>query len=228
MFKRIFITMLSAVFIFSARGEEIFILPDPDPAAQVPWNLTELMSTPQVFPAPAFETEQGITPLFYQGEKFKGKETRIFAWVGIPEGPGPFPGMVLVHGGGGTAYKDWVQLWVKRGYAAIAMDTAGHIPVRPEGQKRGWMLHEHCGPRGWGGFDQMNDPVRDQWIYYAVAAVIRGHSLLRSYDQVDASRIGLTGISWGGHLTCITAGLDDRFRFAAPVYGCGFLGEDSS
>jgi hypothetical protein len=34
--------------------------------------------------------------------------------------------------------------------------------------------------------------------------------------------IGVTGISWGGYLTCIVAGVDRRFRLAVPVYGCGF------
>jgi len=51
---------------------------------------------------------------------------------------------------------------------------------------------------------------------------------LRSLPEVDASRIGLTGISWGGFLVNIVAGVDDRFAFVAPVYGCGFLGENSS
>ena len=37
----------------------------------------------------------------------------------------------------------------------------------------------------------------------------------------------MTGISWGGWLTCIVAGLDERFMFAVPVYGCGFLDDDS-
>jgi hypothetical protein len=46
--------------------------------------------------------------------------------------------------------------------------------------------------------------------------------------EVDADRIGITGISWGGYLTCIVSGLDSRFKFAVPVYGCGFLGEDST
>ena len=45
--------------------------------------------------------------------------------------------------------------------------------------------------------------------------------------EVDASRIAVTGISWGGYLTCIVAGLDDRLKAAVPVYGCGFLHEDS-
>jgi hypothetical protein len=58
-----------------------------------------------------------------------------------------------------------------------------------------------------------------------VADVILAHSLLASLPEVDAGRIGLTGISWGGYLTCITAGVDPRFRLAVPVYGCGFTNE---
>jgi hypothetical protein len=61
-----------------------------------------------------------------------------------------------------------------------------------------------------------------------VAAVVRGHSLLRSLPEVDAERIGITGISWGGYLTCIVAGLDQRFAVAMPVYGCGFLRDNSA
>jgi hypothetical protein len=34
------------------------------------------------------------------------------------------PGIVLLHGGGGTAFESWVKLWVDRGYAAIAIDTS--------------------------------------------------------------------------------------------------------
>src|SRR5207245_682974 len=68
---------------------------------------------------------------------------------------------------------------------------------------------------------------KEMWTYHAVAAVIRGHSLLGSLPEVDPHRIGITGISWGGYLTCIVAGLDNRLKVAVPVYGCGFLGEDS-
>jgi hypothetical protein len=45
---------------------------------------------------------------------------------------------------------------------------------------------------------------------------------------VDPNKIGLTGSSWGGVLTILGMGVDQRFKFAAPVYGCGFLGENSS
>lgn len=57
--------------------------------------------------------------------------------------------------------------------------------------------------------------------------MIRGHSLLASLPEVDRNRIGVTGISWGGYLTCIVAGIDNRLKVAVPVYGCGFLGNNS-
>ena len=58
--------------------------------------------------------------------------------------------------------------------------------------------------------------------------VIRAHSLVQSFAEVDAGLTGLTGISWGGYLTCMTVGVDHRFKVAVPVYGCGFLHENSA
>ena len=133
--------------------------------------------------------------------------------------------MVLVHGGGGTAFADWAKLWTGRGYAAIAMDLCGCVPRKG---KSGWERLEQGGPPGWGGFDQIDGDEQDQWTWQAVADVLLANSLIRSYPEVDPDRVGVTGISWGGYLTCIAASLDKRFRFAAPVYGCGFLGEDST
>jgi len=72
------------------------------------------------------------------------------------------------------------------------------------------------------------DNPREMWSYHAVADVIMAHNLIRSFPEVDPSRIGVTGISWGGYLTCIVAGVDDRFAVAVPVYGCGFLHQDSA
>jgi PhoPQ-activated pathogenicity-related protein len=57
---------------------------------------------------------------------------------------------------------------------------------------------------------------------------MRAHSLLRSFPEVDAEHTAVTGISWGGYTTCLVASLDDRFKAAVPVYGCGFLHEGES
>ena len=191
------------------------------------------LQTPKSYPAPAELEKPGVKAVFYEGVAFQGKPTRVFAYYGIPQSePGKkVPAMVLIHGGGGTAFESWVELWNKRGYAAIAMDTCGAIPKGKKPNSRfsnDWERHEHSGPRGWGDFAGIDNPPTDQWTYHAVSAAIIGHSLLRSFPEVDVDRIGVTGISWGGYLTCIVSGLDSRFKFAAPVYGCGFLGENST
>jgi dienelactone hydrolase len=144
--------------------------------------------------------------------------------------PKPVPGrkapaIVLVHGGDGSAFAHWAQLWAARGYAAISMDTCGSISEGPEAGTH--LRHEDGGPSGWGGFNQIDEPSEDQWNHHAVANVVLAHSLIRSLPGVDAECTGVTGISWGGYLTCIAAGIDPRFKFAAPVYGCGFLHENS-
>lgn len=194
------------------------------------WDLEQLFKAPASREAEAFK-HPGVDAIFYEGVPWQGKPVEVFAWCGVPkrEDGKKVPGIVLVHGGLGTAFAEWVALWNSRGYAAIAMDTCGAVPdvARKEPSERHWPRHGRSGPAGWGNFEQSDLPPKEQWNYHAVAAVIQGHSLLRSLPGVDADRIGITGVSWGGVLTCITAGIDDRLAFAAPVYGCGFLGNDS-
>ncbi|MGB9687349.1 acetylxylan esterase [Thermogutta sp.] len=184
-----------------------------------PWDTDVLFQPPRVEWS---EEKDGVRELYYQGEPYQGRPTRVYAVYAQPPGAGPFPAMVCVHGGGGTAFQEWVRLWAERGYAAISMDLAGcgpHHQRLPDGGP------DQSDESKFRSFDE--DSVTDMWTYHAVAAVIRAHSLLRSLPQIDAQRIGVTGISWGGYLTCIVAGVDNRFRLAIPVYGCGFLHENS-
>ncbi len=185
-----------------------------------------------MYPANGFEYP-GVKAVFYDGMPYQGRNTRIFAWYGFPDRfSGKVPAIVLVHGGGGTAFPDWVRLWNSRGYAAIAMDTCGGVPAWFNSNycRNPWPRHEWSGPLGW-GLDKVSFapelPPEEQWPYHAVSAVVLAHSLIRSFPEVDANRIGVTGVSWGGYLTCLSAGIDNRFAFAAPVYGCGFLGRTS-
>jgi len=188
--------------------------------SEIPWDIDSLHEIPRVFPAGGFDESGGILPIFIEGPRWKGKPTRIFAWMGVPDSGSRLPGMVLVHGGGGTAFREWVELWNGRGYAAIAMDTCGSVPGGSYGN---WDRHRMGGPPGWGGFKEVDDPVEDQWVYHAVSDIILASSVLSSQPGVDSRRIGLTGISWGGYLSCIAGSIDSRFRFSSPVYGCGHL-----
>jgi hypothetical protein len=108
------------------------------------------------------------------------------------------------------------------------MDTYGCIPDGAAGMTVKSHRHLDGGaPFAGGGFGQANLAVEDQWMYHAVADTVLAASLLRTLPGVDPDRIGMTGISWGGIVAEIAAGVDPRFRFVAPVYGCGFLGENS-
>ncbi|VTS00114.1 alpha/beta hydrolase family protein [Tuwongella immobilis] len=191
------------------------------PAKTVPatWDVAALQSATIT---PEWGETKGLArEVYYAGEPFRGKPTRIFAYYAKPEGKGPFPAMVLVHGGGGTAFQAWAEHWAKRGYCAIAMDLAGK---GPKGRLPDGGPDQDDGGK-FGAFTESN--YRDMWSYHAVAAAIRAHTLIRSFPEVDRDRIGLTGISWGGYLTCIISGVDHRFQAAVPVYGCGFLQDNS-
>jgi dienelactone hydrolase len=183
-----------------------------------PWNLETLRRPPRFT---AGKPDGLLTPLTYVGEPYRGKPTHVFAYLARPEKVGgKLPAVVLVHGGGGTAFQEWAALWARRGYVALAMDLAGQ---GPDGKRL-----PDGGPAQDDATKFADVPLKDAWSYHAVADVIRGVSLLATLPEVDPDRIAVTGISWGGYLTCIVAGLDDRLKAAVPVYGCGFLHENSA
>jgi dienelactone hydrolase len=210
-----------------------------------PWNLTKLKST---VPAMKWvDQSHPVHALTYAGEKYLGKDTEVFAFyaspitIGAAKPGAKFPGVVLIHGGGGTAFAEWAQLWAKRGYAAIAMDLNGSRPPEPEyddkgmaksnahDQKTRTRLPNGGPPHGHAEkFDSIGGDTSDDWPFHAAASVMRAHSLLRSFAEVDAEHTAVTGISWGGYTTCLVASLDDRFKAAVPVYGCGFLHQGES
>lgn len=178
--------------------------------------------------APEHDTN-GVNAVWLESVPWNGRPTRVFAYYGLPvdaTDKRKVPGIVLVHGGGGTAFHRWVRTWVARGYAAISMDTCGGVPWGKEYSEE-HPRHAWSGPNGWGCFADEDKNPEDQWVYHAVEAVVRSHTFLRNLPEVNAGKVGITGISWGGVLTAVACGVDSRFAFAAPVYGCGNLRKHS-
>jgi dienelactone hydrolase len=189
-------------------------------------GLGTLTSPPAVHPAEGFAATGAIKPLFFESLPYRGKPTRVFAWLGLPAArPGKVPGVVLVHGGGGTAFKEWVQKWNDQGFAAISIAVEGQTDERIPGALPGaqWKRHAAAGPARTGIYGDSAEPLTDQWMYHAVADVVLANSLLRSLPEVDAARVGVCGISWGGIITSTVVGIDPRFAFGIPIYGCGAL-----
>lgn len=132
-----------------------------------------------------------------------------------PDGPGPFPALVLHHQCGGlgadrwqnVSMLDWAKEAVARGYVALLIDSLG-----PRGVKTVCM-----GPQGGVNFAR---GVRD---------ALQAAEHLRKFDFVDKKRIALAGYSWGAMIavlassnrwgTSLAAG--DRFAAAVAFYpGC--------
>ena len=188
------------------------------------WDLDELSIPPEVE-----WLDQGgtVKSLLYKGVDYQGNPTEVFAWysnpdliMGRPSSGEKFPGVVLVHGGGGKAFKEWVEKWAADGYAAIAMDLAGK---GPDGKRLNRPGPDQRGHDKFGSMETGN--LREVWSYHAVSSVVLSHSFLLNLPEVDENKTCITGISWGGYLTTIAASLDNRFQAAAPVYGCGFYDE---
>jgi len=190
------------------------------------WDL-ESLSSPPAFSW--IDSTSAVRSLLFESVPFDGKSTKVFAYYSNPDllqgrkTGKPFPGVVLIHGGGGKAFKEWVEKWAADGYAAIAMDLGG--------KDASGKSFEMAGP------DQSheikfsiikNGNLKNVWSYHAVASVILAHSLLLNLPEVDADKTCVTGISWGGYLTCMVAGLDNRFKAAVPVYGCGYYNESDA
>lgn len=231
------------VFVIVAQ---VPLLADDSGVLTGPWDIDRLQR--DIPPMTWIQQDSPVHSLVYEGEVFESHTTDVFAFYASPTTLGneqagqKYPGVVLVHGGGGTAFAEWAHLWAQRGYAAIAMDLSGMQPPDPKFDaqtgapighqvdsglrtrlERGGPMQGHAEK-----FNSIGGDASDDWPMHAVANVMRAHTLLRSFPEVDADHTAVTGISWGGYTTCLVASLDDRFQAAVPVYGCGFLHEGES
>ena len=201
-----------------------------DTSGQLASPAARFQFDPKVWAAPKTYTDvpssvaySGLKAFYYDGLDYMQHATKVFAYIGFPANASKthkVPAVVLVHGGGGTAFPQWVKIWNDKGYAAIAMDLEGRQPVVP-GESQG-VIHALNGPNNT-NFGDVNTTTKDQWMYHAVSDVFLAYSLLKADERVDTNLIGITGISWGGIITSIAIGNSDCFAFAIPVYGCGYL-----
>lgn len=205
----------------------VALFADPSDDRKVVLGLVETCApAPKTYEADGFKPEGVIRAIFYDGLPWNGKPTRIFALIGLPaKREGKVPGIVLVHGGGGSALKEWVRRWNEAGFAAISIAVEGQTDVNLAKEKGKWVWarHAYAGPARDGTFADTKLPLKEQWMYHALADTMLANSLLRSLPEVDASKIGVMGISWGGVITSTVIGLDPRFAFGIPTYGCGHL-----
>ena len=128
----------------------------------------------------------------------------VHGWSAVPEGPGPFPTLLLIHGGPHAAYGvgvlDEVQTLVTAGYAVVYGN--------PRGSAGYGRAHGRAVRGGFGTVDAED-----------VIDLLEG--ALAADDRLDDQRLGILGGSYGGYLTAWIIAHDHRFRGA--IVERGFL-----
>jgi len=128
----------------------------------------------------------------------------VHGWVLVPEGEGPHPVLLSIHGGPFASYThaffDEAQVYVSAGYAVVM-----------------------CNPRGSAGYGQAHGRVIRQRMGTVDLADVLDFldGAISRVPGLDGSRVGVMGGSYGGYLTAWTIAHDRRF--AAAIVERGFL-----
>jgi len=147
-------------------------------------------------------------------------DSEIFALIATPKTTGKHPGLLVLHGGGGSAAVDQAMAWAQRGYVAVAPDMPGIADPKKLTATNGKWSALKYGENRWVAAPDASASI----IFDAVLAAMRSLYLLRAQPDVDPTRIGVVGISWGGYMTTMVCGLaGDQVRAGLALYGCGFF-----
>lgn len=237
--KKLFAVLLSLLSAFGicscAKGDGVY-----DPSKNQAYYVEDVEKENMIFDTEVLFAEQtgyenlaygalreNMTAIKFQSAPYPAKNletTQTFAVLGKPMTAMPkggYPAIVLLHGGAGQVYPNWVKYWTDKGYVAIAPDMFGNELSENLSKKE----NPNGGPDETHSGSINDDPASPQnsWVYHCVTNAIRCNNILRSLEYVNKNQIGITGISWGGYITCIVSGVDKRFAAFAPVYGAGYI-----
>jgi dipeptidyl aminopeptidase/acylaminoacyl peptidase len=128
--------------------------------------------------------DDGVEPSLHRFESFDGESIPVFLFV--PEGAGPFPVVVTVHGGPESQWQPWyssgfgalTQFLVARGYAVAAPNVRGST--------------------GYGKRFEHLDDVEKRLD--SVADLASLHAWLAARPEIDGSRAVVYGRSYGGYM----------------------------
>ncbi|HEY9293081.1 MAG TPA: S9 family peptidase [Microlunatus sp.] len=128
----------------------------------------------------------------------------VHGWLAVPDGDGPFPVLLMIHGGPFAAYGpqlfDETQVLTGAGYAVAYCNPRGS---RTYGEDHGRAIRQRMG----------TVDLQDVLDFFDGA--------IASEPRVDGDRAGILGGSYGGYLTAWTIAHDHRWRGA--IIERGFL-----
>ena len=136
----------------------------------------------------------------HRGEEiiWRTDDVSIAATLTLPPGPGPFPAVVVLHGGGDSSrdsppYRFWSEYLPRLGIACLVYDKRG------SGESTGNWRQVGFAPR-----------ARD---------VTGGLARLRARPDIDATRLGLLAVSQGSWVAGLAARFDPGVSFVVHLSG---------
>lgn len=152
--------------------------------------------------APLRAAAAPLAPVEFTGTSADGSD--VHGWVVLPEGEGPHPVLLMIHGGPFAQYTgawfDEAQVLAGAGYAVVM-----------------------CNPRGAAGYGEEHARSIVGRMGTVDYEDVLGFldSALAAHPQLDGDRLGILGGSYGGYLTAWTIAHDHRFK--AAIVERGFL-----
>ncbi|MFC1851939.1 alpha/beta hydrolase family protein [candidate division CSSED10-310 bacterium] len=194
---------------FLPAVEALKTVDNPAPSTIYDDNIN-LFSYDQSQPLDIEETQQsivdGITEIQLTYASPKGG--RVPATLLIPEGTGPFPGLVFMHGfpSNRHAIKPFAMEYARRNVAGIMIDAPW---ARPEHADRDYPLT----------FSEIDKDEQIQLIIDLSRAV----DLFLQRSDIDSEQLVYLGISYGGAMGGLFAGVEKRLIAYVLVVGDGGL-----
>jgi dienelactone hydrolase len=163
--------------------------------------------------------EDGATWIdFTYASPVGGPGGRVPARLLIPPGAGPFPGMILMHGGPGMLedMDSFARAFSQYGAVTIMITS----PYRRPG---GWEITQYMG-NTWPIFNHRDLEIKIQLILDLRRAI----DILEQRPEVDPDRLAYFGVSWGASMGGLLAGIEDRIVAYVLAAGDGGLVEHTA
>lgn len=173
------------------------------------------------------ETKDGVLSReSYISAYVLGEEVRVYCKYGVKAGSTKAPGLLNVHGWMGAPNVE--KNFVADGWAVMAHDYCGqtgdrpHFTKYPAALKHGNMDSKVCGPVRSAlldGKDITDAKQTSDYIWYAIQ--LRVLSYVEQQPEVDRTRLGASGYSYGGTLMW-HLGTDPRVKAVVAHFGIGY------
>ena len=138
--------------------------------------------------------------------------SRIYGILALPNQPGKYPALLRVPGAGVRPYTGDPK---SAGLGIISLEIGIHgIPVNLDPE-----VYNDLANGALASYNNIRLNNRDAFYYKRVyLGCVRAIDFIYRLPEFNGTNVAVTGGSQGGALTIVTAGLDPRVKFIAPMY----------